>query len=114
MSDRSNRFATFADDFAALYRYDFITHLCTALLAAGILLLVIVQRNIPQERTLKDVTLKFEIAKSGLATALWFWLMMDAAFGPQDHYTYYDRATRVQTAAFASLLLLLVPTRLSS
>ena len=86
--------------------YDFVTHLCTAALCAAIVFIVLVQRKLPEERTSKDLTLKFEIAKSSLGTALWIWLMLDAAFGPQNQNVYYKRSTRTGSAAIAFIVLL--------
>lgn len=86
--------------------YDFVTHLMTTLLAAGIIFIVLLQRKIPPEKTDARQTLRFEIAKSALATALWLWLMLDAVFGPKDHYWNDLRPRRIASAGIASLLLL--------
>ncbi|KAK3613034.1 hypothetical protein LTR22_028338, partial [Elasticomyces elasticus] len=40
--------------------YEFFTHLITALLAASIIFIVVVQRLLPLERTSKHLTLRFE------------------------------------------------------
>lgn len=53
--------------------YDFVTNLCTAILAAGIIFIVLVQQQLPAAG--KRLTYRFELAKSVLATALWVWLM---------------------------------------
>ena len=85
--------------------YDFITHLGTSLLAAGIIFIVVVQRTVG--RLEKSLTLRFEVIKSILATALWLWLLLDAIFGPSDHYGYYTpRSRRIAAAAISSILLL--------
>ena len=53
------------------------------------------------------LTLRFEVAKSGFATALWVWLMLDAVLGPDDHYGYTNtRQTRIIAAAVSVILLL--------
>ena len=86
--------------------YDFITHLCTSLLAAGILFIVLVQRKLGDSSSL-PLTLKFEMAKSVCATALWVWLMLDAIFGPEDHYGYRQgRRTRITASAISCVLVL--------
>lgn len=86
--------------------YDFITHLCTSLFAASIFFIVLVQRKV-DDRVGRRLTLRFEIAKSGFATALWVWLMMDAVFGPEDHYGNWEpRQSRVVAAGFSVILLL--------
>ncbi|KAK4148352.1 hypothetical protein C8A00DRAFT_19806, partial [Chaetomidium leptoderma] len=53
--------------------YDFILDLFTAILAAGIIFLVLAQRQLPNVGKLW--TYRFEVAKSGLATLLWIILM---------------------------------------
>lgn len=85
--------------------YDFVTHLCTAILAAGIIFVVLVQKKLPEAG--KKLTFLFEVAKSVLATALWVWLMADAIWGPISHGGYRrDRKMRIVTSAIASVLLL--------
>ena len=86
--------------------YDFITHLCTSLFAAGIFFIVLVQRKVGNSVG-ETLTLRFEIAKSGFATALWVWLMLDAVLGPDDHYGYRNtRQTRIIAAGVSVILLL--------
>lgn len=85
---------------------DFVTHLVTALLAAGVIFIVLVQRKISPEKTSKRLTLKFEVAKSVLATVLWIWLLLDAIFGPSNHYSSVYRVVRIKASVVASLLLL--------
>ncbi|CAN9284967.1 unnamed protein product [Alternaria alternata] len=101
------------------YREDFYSFFLdsapsmTALMAAGIVFIVYVQRKAiatPYQ------VLMFEAAKSVLATGLWLWLILDSAFGPwrvqhHDHApdTYVDPdyvKRRVQHDALASLLLM--------
>ncbi|KAK5683762.1 hypothetical protein LTR17_027229 [Elasticomyces elasticus] len=85
--------------------YEFFTHLITAFLAAGIIFIVVVQRTLPPAETAKNLTLRFEVSKSILATALWLWLMFDAIFGPRDHSGYYmPRSQRITVAAISSVL----------
>ena len=89
--------------------YDFFNHLINSLLAAGITFAVLIQRKLLVNRNAKQYTLRFEIAKSVLATALWLWLLLDAIFGPSDHYGYYGgRSRRISVACISSLLLLSV------
>lgn len=63
--------------------YDFVTHIGTALLAAGIIFLVVIQRKIPADETITPLMLNFETAKAGLASGLWLWLMLDATLSPR-------------------------------
>ncbi|KPI37476.1 uncharacterized protein AB675_10374 [Cyphellophora attinorum] len=78
-------------------------------MAGGIIFTVLLQRKIPTGKTSKSMTLRFEILKSVLATALWLWLLLDAIFGPRDHYSYYkDRSQRIMVAAISSLLLFIL------
>ncbi|KAK4901470.1 hypothetical protein LTR49_027232, partial [Elasticomyces elasticus] len=85
--------------------YEFFTHLITAFLAAGIIFIVVVQRTLPPAETAKNLTLRFEVSKSILATALWLWLMFDAVFGPRDHSGYYmPWSQRITVAAISSVL----------
>lgn len=77
-----------------------------ALFAAGIIFTVFVQRNVNMNKT---ITLYFEEAKSGLATGVWLWLLLDTIFGPTNHYWYYyngPRGPRIARAAISIILLL--------
>lgn len=85
--------------------YDFVTQICTAILSAGIVFIVLVQRKLDKSYSSKSLTLKFEIAKSIFATALWVWCMLDAALGPESEFDYYKRPPRVGSAAVASIVL---------
>ncbi|KAF2109617.1 hypothetical protein BDV96DRAFT_585036 [Lophiotrema nucula] len=73
------------------YYYYFVTYLFTCLMALGITFIVITQR-----RTVLDNTkrLVFEGVKSGLATGLWLWLLMDSLFGPWQYFNDRDVAER--------------------
>jgi len=84
--------------------YDFVTDLSTSILAAGIIFIVAVQRTYSSAGN--ALTFKFEAAKSVLATALWFWLMCDAIWGPTNHGYYNNREKRIVTSAIAVVLLL--------
>lgn len=89
--------------------YDFVAHLCTFLLAAGIFFIVLVQRKLADDAVAKrlQLTIRFEVAKAVLATALWVWLIMDAIFGPEDRYGYYGmRGARIVASAISAVLLL--------
>lgn len=88
--------------------YDFVTQVCNAILAGAIVFTVLIQQRMPVTQVSKALTLRFEIAKSVLATILWIWLMMDAAFGPQNEYDYYKRRPRVISAAVSSVVLVYV------
>lgn len=79
--------------------------------AAGIIFTVFVQRNANMSKT---ITLYFEEAKSGLATGVWLWLLLDTIFGPEHHYWYYyngPRGPRITRAAISVILLLYVSSR---
>lgn len=85
--------------------YDFVTHLCTSILLAAIVFIVLIQRKQPVKQRSKALTLKFEVAKSVIATVLWIWLMMDAAFGPESYNDYYKRPSRITSASVAAVVL---------
>lgn len=55
------------------------TDTVTAIMAAGIIFCVYVQRKAQISTT---QSLLFEAAKSVLATGLWLWFVLDSAFGP--------------------------------
>ncbi|KAJ4298978.1 hypothetical protein N0V90_004222 [Kalmusia sp. IMI 367209] len=59
--------------------YYFVTDTITAIMAAGIIFAVYVQRKASMS---KYQYLIFEGTKSILATALWLWLILESAFGP--------------------------------
>lgn len=91
-----------------LYYY-FIADSMTALMAAGIVFIVYVQRKAV---VTNFQTLLFETIKSILATGLWLWLILDSAFGPWKYrYVYHDGKDverRVKRAALSSILLILL------
>lgn len=70
--------------------------------------MVLVQRNIEVTRT---VTIYFEKAKSGFATATWLWFLLDTIIDPE-HYWYYnrrnhqDRGDRIIRALLSVIVLL--------
>ncbi|KAN0115150.1 hypothetical protein V8E51_004694 [Hyaloscypha variabilis] len=64
------------------YVYEFTASMFLCLFASGIIFGVWIQRSVRMSR---KVTLYFELAKSGFATAIWLWLILDAAFGPGIH-----------------------------
>lgn len=68
----------------------------TALMASGIIFVVIVQRKVVSTKLL---TLQFEAIKTVLATGLWIWLMLDSALGRWAE-------ERVPRATMASILLM--------
>ncbi len=53
--------------------YDFVIYFFTAIMAAGIIFIVLVQRQFLAAG--KRLTFWLEVAKSLLATGLWIWLM---------------------------------------
>ncbi|KAF2767735.1 hypothetical protein EJ03DRAFT_142146 [Teratosphaeria nubilosa] len=87
--------------------YDFVTRLFSAIMAAAIITLVLVQRQIPREHTEKTFTLRCEIAKSLLGTALWAWCLFDSVNAAST----YDSMGVVQNqrvvAAMISIVLLM-------
>lgn len=84
--------------------YDFVTSLCTALVAAAIVFIVIVQRRTFENGVSILVTLRFEALKSIFATALWVWLMVDAGVQPESYFNL--KTPRLIAAACSSVLLL--------
>ncbi|KAF2789883.1 hypothetical protein K505DRAFT_365216 [Melanomma pulvis-pyrius CBS 109.77] len=89
-------FALF-DTYSQGYFYYFFADSMTALMAAGIIFVVIVQRKVVATKLL---TLQFEAGKTVLATGLWVWLMLDSALGRWSR-------ERVPRATMASILLVL-------
>jgi hypothetical protein len=51
--------------------YDFVTQVCNAILSGAIVFIVLIQQRLPAHQNSKPLTLRFEVAKSVLATALW-------------------------------------------
>ena len=91
--------------------YDFITLLCTAIMAGGIIFLAVVQRQLARDAATVGVgrrwALWFEGAKCVLATGLWVWLMADALWGPgRSYYTPIGRERRLACSAVSVNLLL--------
>ena len=78
-----------------------------SLFAAGIIFAVWIQRTV---QTSRKVTLYFEGAKSAFATAIWLWLILDAAFGPgiNRYRGQRPRKPMVLRAAISVIVLLLV------
>ncbi|KAK7185911.1 hypothetical protein DPSP01_009939 [Paraphaeosphaeria sporulosa] len=105
-------FDTFLEPWHNAGIYYFLRNSTTAVLAAGIIFCVYVQRKAaisPYQYVL------FETAKSVLATALWLWFILDAAFGPWvAHCREYEWrgpchvGARVSRAALASIVLFVV------
>ncbi|KAE8448465.1 hypothetical protein EG329_009530 [Mollisiaceae sp. DMI_Dod_QoI] len=59
----------------------------------------------------KTISVYFEEAKSGLATAIWLWLLLDTICGPEHHYPYYyngPRGPRTIRAAISVVLLFII------
>ncbi|KAI1263896.1 hypothetical protein F5Y18DRAFT_437881 [Xylariaceae sp. FL1019] len=88
------------------YFFDFIN----ALLGAGIIFIVLVQRK---TRLDKVKTLLFEATKSILATAMWLWLLLDTLLGPwqnglRDGTRERAMANRLARTGTAVLILLLI------
>ncbi|KAH8882336.1 hypothetical protein GQ53DRAFT_753800 [Thozetella sp. PMI_491] len=98
--------------FSSLYSnysssYDFIMHLSTAIMAMGIIFIVLVQQQVP--RAGKSVTSNLEAIKAGLATAMWIWLIADAIWGPKSPYgSPKTRENRIVASSFAVILLFIL------
>ncbi|KAF2660333.1 hypothetical protein K491DRAFT_688379 [Lophiostoma macrostomum CBS 122681] len=88
--------------------YFFVADALNALLAAAIIFIVYIQRKAALTPLL---TLLFESLKSVFATAMWVWLILDAAFGPWKEWYGArpgDVERRVDRAALAVVLLLIL------
>lgn len=89
--------------------YLFITAIVNALMAAGILFAVVVQRK-ADALISKRTTFIVEAVKSGLATAIWLWLVLDSMFGPWADYGSQhppaDRGTKIMTSLISVLVLM--------
>jgi hypothetical protein len=78
------------------------------LFASGIIFIVSIQRS-PSVTTNKTLTLYFETAKSGLASAFWGWWLLDSCFGPE--HWFFDgrgeeaRVGRIQRVGISVVLL---------
>lgn len=91
------------------YTYTPSTDTTTSIMAASIIFSVYVQRKAiisPHQYLL------FEAFKSLMATGLWLWLILDAAFGPwveacrKESWCHYETGPRVTRAGLASVVLL--------
>ena len=80
------------------------TAACTGLMGAAILFIILVERH---PRNTKTSTYYLEIAKSGLATALWLWLLLDSIFGPR--YTYNPPRPRSRKIIEAVICFFVLP-----
>ncbi|KAI1859963.1 uncharacterized protein JN550_011774 [Neoarthrinium moseri] len=83
--------------------YYFITDFVCSILTAGILFTLFLQKGIKNPSWL--MTLRLEILKSGLATALWVWMLMDAIFASGYDYN-NGRPRRIKVAIISFTLLL--------
>jgi hypothetical protein len=73
-------------------------------MGAGILWSILVLRY---ARTTRRDVYRFELIKSGLATALWLWLLLDSIFAPIPHYYQPPpRSEKVAKAAISVVVLL--------
>ncbi|KAF2675679.1 hypothetical protein K458DRAFT_437823 [Lentithecium fluviatile CBS 122367] len=91
-----------------LLYYYFVADSLTAIMAAGIIFIVYVQRKAIVS---SFQTLVFEAIKSALATGLWLWLILDSAFGPWKNWRHIgdeDVERRIKRAALSSILLVLL------
>lgn len=93
--------------------YPILKDLFLAILAATIVYIVMTQRRYPEPHP--KITAKFELAKGLLATAVWFWVLLDAIFYIPSSPYYYDpycryRAIRITLSAVS--IAILCPCRL--
>lgn len=86
--------------------YDFVTSLFTALIAAAIVFIIIVQRKTFENGVSIHLTLKFETLKSIFATGLWIWCMIDAGVQPTAIGKWNRLGPRMVAASCSSVLLL--------
>ncbi|KAF2191583.1 hypothetical protein K469DRAFT_720635 [Zopfia rhizophila CBS 207.26] len=98
--------------FVSMSFYNFFTYSISSLMAACIIYIVLVQRKLLPQDT-DRMAFPFEIGKSVLATSLWLWLILDAAFGPWQNGRDGERLEeevrmRIARAAIASILLLIL------
>lgn len=84
--------------------YDFVASLLTSMMAAAIVFILILQRRTFEQGLPIDLTLKFEEAKSALATSLWIWEMVDAGVQPTTMWN--RRGPRMAAAGISALVLL--------
>jgi len=76
----------------------------TTFVGAGVLWTVLVLRYAP---TTTKTVFRFELIKSGLATALWVWLLVDRIFAPlTDYYTPPPRNEQIAKAAISVVVLI--------
>lgn len=71
-------------------------------MATGILFIIISQRA---AGTPNRVIFYLESVKSGLATALWLWLLLDAILAPRSPYDREKRTDAIAKVAVSGLLL---------
>lgn len=82
-----------------------VKHLCGTLLAGGIVLIVCTHIYIDgRHGVFKALTVKFEVAKSCMATGLWIWLLLELSFGPASHTIPFERDVRPLAYLAARLL----------
>lgn len=84
--------------------YDFVASLLTSMMAAAIVFILILQRKTFDRGLPIDLTLKFEEAKSAMATSLWIWEMVDAGIQPTTMWN--RRGPRMAAAGVSALVLL--------
>ena len=84
--------------------YDFVTSLVTSMTAATIVFLLILQRRTFEQGLHIDLTLRFEVVKSVLATSLWIWEMVDSWIQPTTVWN--QRGPRMVAAGVSATVLL--------
>ncbi|KAK3330452.1 hypothetical protein B0H66DRAFT_62793 [Apodospora peruviana] len=105
-------FAVFDGSYYTIY--DFVMYLCESILAAGIIFIVLIQRQLKpaslRSESGKRLTVYFEAAKALLATALWLWALIDAVLTRDNYYHRSERRIAAAGIAFIVLVLFWYPT----
>ena len=84
--------------------YDFAASLFTSMMAAVIVFILILQRRTFEQGLSIDLTMKFEEAKSALATSLWIWELVDSGIQPTTMWN--RRGPRMAAAGISAIVLL--------
>lgn len=84
--------------------YDFAASLFTSIMAGIIVFIIILQRRTFEQGLPIDLTMKFEEAKSALASSLWIWELVDAGIQPTTRWN--RRGPRMAAAGLSALVLL--------
>ncbi|KAF7899380.1 uncharacterized protein EAF01_008593 [Botrytis porri] len=88
--------------------YEFVNALSNAFFSASILFIIITQRGGNSGDISKEFMVWLEMAKSGFASAVWLWLLVDSIFGPV-HNFYNQPPSRTPRIAQAIISFLGLP-----